>query len=268
MKRNNLVVQSNRLIEAKHELTLEEQRLVLFMVSLISPEDEDFKPYQIKINDLVGLLGIRGQGSLYQDIKNATERLIKRLLVINEPTGALHVSWISSAKYHDRKEAIDLRFDPLLKPYLIMLRREFTSYQLRTILRFRSAYSIRIYQLLKQYEGIGEREISLKQLRDNMTGGKYALYSDFKRNVLNIAKREINEHSDIEIDFIEKKKGRRVERILFTITHKQMVEEEIENERRFPSKDPFSKGPDHDAYTKRVNKELEEMKKKLGNRTL
>ena len=265
MKKNNLVVQSNRLIEAKHELSLAEQRLILFMVALISPKDEDFKPYTIKIQALAELFEVKRNGSFYEETKKVTEKLLRRLLVIQKADGSLlQTSWISSAEYAYHKGSFQLRFDPTLKPYLIMLRREFTSYQLKIILRFRSVYSIRIYQLLKQYEGIGEREFPIRQLRDAMTGGKYALYADFKRNVLNIAKREINLHSDLEVDFQEKKKGRRVERILFTITLKPKTEKEIREEQELNQKDDFPKDFDHDAYIKRANKELEEMKRKLG----
>lgn len=50
-------------------------------------------------------------------------------------------------------------------PYLLQLKERFTRYELKNILYFKNKYSIRIYELLKQYEKIGKREINIKELR-------------------------------------------------------------------------------------------------------
>ncbi|POZ49738.1 replication initiation protein [Methylovulum psychrotolerans] len=38
-----IVTQANELVEARYNLTLGEQRLILTMIARIQPEDEDFK---------------------------------------------------------------------------------------------------------------------------------------------------------------------------------------------------------------------------------
>ncbi len=43
INKQSVVTQSNKLVEAKFSLTIQEQRLVLVMISMISPEDKDFK---------------------------------------------------------------------------------------------------------------------------------------------------------------------------------------------------------------------------------
>jgi hypothetical protein len=43
-----LVTQSTKLVEARYHLSVGEQRLVLLMISMIQPTDEDFKDYEIK----------------------------------------------------------------------------------------------------------------------------------------------------------------------------------------------------------------------------
>lgn len=212
------VVQSNRLIEAKHTLTRAEQRLMLYLVSKINREDKDFQEYKIHTKEFGGVLGLRG-GSMYPEMKKTTQRLLKRLLVIREKERELQIGWISSADYHDG--LVEISFDPRLKPYLLMLKREFTSYQFKIILKFRSSYSIRIYQLIKQYESVGHREMLVSELIDTLTDGKYKLYSALKRYVLTVAMKEINETSDIEIDFVEKKLGRKVHKILFSIKKRE-----------------------------------------------
>ena len=48
----------NHLIEARYRLTLQEQRLLLWLFSEIKPEDTDFKRYRVRIADLAKLIGI------------------------------------------------------------------------------------------------------------------------------------------------------------------------------------------------------------------
>ena len=56
---NSLIVtQSNQLVEAKYNLPLAEQRLILIMISRIQPDDEDFKPYRISVSELAEFLGV------------------------------------------------------------------------------------------------------------------------------------------------------------------------------------------------------------------
>jgi len=56
----------------------------------------------------------------------------------------------------DTKEdgIINFEVNPSLKPYLLNITNNFTSYHLDTIAHLKSTYTIRIYELLKQYENI------------------------------------------------------------------------------------------------------------------
>ncbi|MEI2779833.1 MAG: replication initiation protein [Candidatus Competibacter sp.] len=57
INKKSLVVQSNRLVEAKYRLSVEEQKIIKILVSQIQKEDEDFKDYEFRIKDLAELLG-------------------------------------------------------------------------------------------------------------------------------------------------------------------------------------------------------------------
>jgi plasmid replication initiation protein len=90
-------------------------------------------------------------------------------------------------------------------------------------MRLRSVYSIRIYELLKQYQRIGKITITIDGLR-SMLGiepKEYHLYGDFKRFVILVAHKEINEKTDISFEFREKKLGRKVNEIEFIINRKE-----------------------------------------------
>lgn len=229
-KKNNLpssliVTQSNHLVEARYNLSLGEQRLILAMISQIQPNDEDFKPYQISIAEFADFIGV-SKNSMYQECQKITKKLLSRVVEINESNGLLQTGWVSSAKYIDGSGIVNLAFDPLLKPYLLQLKGNFTSCKFDMLLSFKSQYTMRMYTLLKQYECLKERKIELQQLR-YMLGirkNQYALYSNLKKNVLEFTKNELSKKSDLYFEFDEIKYGRKVGAICFRIISKKYVE--------------------------------------------
>ncbi|MBF0519662.1 MAG: replication initiation protein, partial [Nitrospirae bacterium] len=86
-----LVVKSNDLNEAHYRLTTAEQRIILMMVSMIQPGDDDFHIYRIKISDFLELLGIKNQ-QMYTEVKKITKGLIEKVLTIKKPKSELQLS--------------------------------------------------------------------------------------------------------------------------------------------------------------------------------
>ncbi len=229
---NSLIVtQSNKLVESRYNLPLGEQRLVLTMIARIQPDDEDFKPYRIRVHEFAEFLGI-DKGSAYRECKKTTEKLLSRVISIEEPDGLLQINWLSSAKYIDGTGMVNLSFDPLLKPYLLQLKSNFTSCKLAMLLSFTSQYTMRIYTLLKQYEKLKKREIEVDVLRDMLGLGKdqYELYSNFKNRILIPTQQELAEKADVYFEFEEIKYGRRVGAILFHIFSKKLPAELLAND--------------------------------------
>ncbi len=214
-----IVTQSNSLVEARYNLSLGEQRLILTMISKIQPEDEDFKPYLISVKEFTKCLGI-DTNSAYRECKKITERLLSRMINVGEADGLLQIGWLSSAKYIDGSGVVNLSFDPLLKPYLLQLKSNFTSCKLMMLLSFKSQYSMRMYTFLKQYQKLRTREIEVESLRDilGIRTDQYKLYTDFKRNVLIRTQNELAEKADLSFEFEEIKYSRRIASLIFTIT--------------------------------------------------
>jgi len=219
-----LVTQSNQLVEARYNLPLVEQRLILTMISRIQPGDEDFKPYRISVSDLADFLGI-DKSSAYRECKKTTENLLTRVINIEEGDGLLQVGWVSSAKYIDGTGMVNLSFDPSLKPYLLKLKGNFTSSRLEMLLSFKSQYTMRIYNLLKQYERLREREMELDQLKEvlGIRKDQYQMYGDFRRSILLGTQKELNEKADLSFEFEEIKYGRKVGAIRFKIITKNIL---------------------------------------------
>lgn len=234
-RKNHLISHSNKLTEARYFLTVGEQKIILLLISMITPNDVDFKDYEIKVSDFAKVMGLSGN-SVYERMNETLDRLLSRVIHIQKSTGFLKIGWVSSAEYIEKKGVVHLSFDKKLKPYLIQVKEEFTKYRLFTITKFQSSYTIRIYMLLKQYEKIGFREFSLKEFREilGIKDSKYILYKEFNRNVLNQAKKEFETKnketggyvSDITFDLETIRTGREITKLRFIIK-KQTFQESL-----------------------------------------
>lgn len=219
--KNNLVTKSNVLIEANYRLGLVEQKIILCLASNIQPTDTDFKIYTLPIKEFNNLLGLEGSPK-YTELRKITKDLMKKVFELHIDNKIIQVAWLSYVAYNKNEGTIDIRFDPFLKPYLLELKREFTSYKLENVIKLKSAYAIRIYELLKQYERLHKRVISVNELRKAIGADEvYPAYGNFKQRILAPALKEISSNTDIEFEFEEIKKGRKVDKIKFNITSKK-----------------------------------------------
>lgn len=217
-----LVTKSNDLVEARYHFSIWETRVFTKLVSLIQPGDEDFKKYKLQIRDLVSFFGVNDNDA-YVKIKAVPDNLLKKVVTIpyteNGEERFLKTGLIAQASIPKKKEGyIELSFHPDLKPYLLQLKRTFLSYDIRNVLKISSVYSIRIYELLKQYEKIGYREFDIDTLKVILgVSDKYKLYGHFKSRIILKAQEDLKLYTDICFSFTEIKAGRKVIAILFEI---------------------------------------------------
>jgi plasmid replication initiation protein len=215
---NHLVTKSNMLIEANYKLGVVEQKIILCLASHITPADSDFKTYTLPIQEFSDLLSLKGTPK-YTELKQITKDLMKKVFEVRIKKKVIQVSWLSYVAYNETEGTVDIRFDPFLRPYLLQLKREFTSYKLENVVKLKSSYAIRIYELLKQYERLKERSFYLEDLR-KMLGAEdiYPAYGNFKQRVLVPAQKELKAKTDISFEIEEIRTGRRVDKIKFFIT--------------------------------------------------
>jgi plasmid replication initiation protein len=220
MAKNSLVVQSNELIEASYRLSLIEAKVILKIASMIKREDKVFDDYHISAKTLMKEINLGERN--YAELKKATEGLVSKTATLKESDGDLQISFLASAKHYTKgvkKGMIRFRLDPGLKPYLLQLKKKFTSFRLENTLNLRSIYAIRIYELLKQYEAIKKRSIQLQDFREilGLKDTEYKLYGHFKTRIILPAQRELKKKTDLSFEFEEIKTGRSVTDIVFHI---------------------------------------------------
>lgn len=221
-----LVVKHNNLIEARYDLTLNEQKIILYAASKLDRDKDKFNILSLNIRDFFGLLGTTQER--YTEIREIVRELRKKEVIINTSERELITGWLSSIDYLRDKGIIELEFSEKLIPYLLQLKERFTRYELKNILYLKNKHSIRIYELMKQYENIGKREFKLDELKKSLAiEEQYDRIYDLERFVLVPAVKEIKEHTDIKINYKKIKTGRRITSILFTIEPKLTETEKI-----------------------------------------
>jgi len=225
--KNDLIVIHNKIIEGKYNMTTTEIKIIAKLTSLIKKDDNDFKEHTFVSKHLLNELNLGSEN--YTALEESINKLISRRIEIEQENKKkkLVTTFLSSCIYDNSEDEskIVLRYDPNLKPYFIQLGEHFTKYYLENVLELNSFYAIRIYELCKQYENTKHkyRIIKLDELKEIFDiEDKYKKYNDFKKKVLEIAEREINEKTDINISFEEIKTGRKVTSIKFIIKSKEV----------------------------------------------
>lgn len=226
---DNWIYQGNRLIEASYSLTVLEQKLIRVLASMIRKEDTDFTTYEFKAKDLSTILNINIK-NIYKELDSITDKLMGRFIKIKdddkEKFQKRHV--IEVADFENGILTLKIHKD-MMEFYMKL--NWYTKYQLKNVMQFKSTYSFRIYELLKQYQNIGYRIIDIEELRIILDIGKneYPRYANLKQKVLNVTLKEINEKTDIYIEFEEIKKSRKVTSIKYKIYAKtnNMALEEV-----------------------------------------
>jgi plasmid replication initiation protein len=205
---------------------MQEKRLVMWLAEKNMKEDQDFKEHDLLIKDFSEMVGLSPK-TQERELKKITKSLIGRVIEVQDSDGSLkQFSWLAFAHWKPKKGKCLLSFHPALKPYLLQLENCFTQSELGVFLKLKRVSSMRIFELLLQYEEIGERRISLIDLRFmlGLNPGEYRLYGHLKERILEPAMREINEKTEYEATFKEHSSSRKVEFINFTIKKRTYFE--------------------------------------------
>ena len=211
-----VIKQDYQLVNAKYKLNTSELKFILCAITQINADDEEFKEYEIKVSELEKTLRSEQNSTR---LKQFAKKLMSKPLEVASSNGWTVFNWFSKIQYNETQLKFTVRIDEDLKPYLLSLKKRFIQYNLKYILPLTSNYSIRIYQLLKEYEKLNKRYFNVEELQEilQVPPSYKKKYNDFKKKVLQIAEKELLEHCDIYFTFEEEKEGRKVSRLIFRI---------------------------------------------------
>lgn len=246
--REYLVCKSNEIVQkSRYDFSLSEQRMIAYICSKIKPIESAGVAFQLEydfnILDYVRICGIEDNGRVYEECKALLKGLRDKSMWLTLPDGSeTTVGWLAKATTNKRSGIAKIKIDEDLAPYLFDLQSKFLSYGLKNILNMKSQYSIRIYELVKSYYDLKIAQSDRRSMKEKMARPKtiewsididdlkkklmvdkiksYSDYGKFRQKVLEIAQKEINELTDINVYFEPIKKGRKVVAIRFQIVAK------------------------------------------------
>lgn len=222
---NSLVVKHNDLINAKYNLNLSEQKVLLYAVSRIDTSKEQFNIIEFDIKEFTELLGKEETKSKrYDEIRKIVRSLrAKEIILIDDKGEEFYAGWLANVKIAPKTGKIRLKFDDDLIPYLLRLKERFTRYELKNVIYLESKYSIRLYEMMKQVEYRKHRQFTINEFKDILQlGDMYSRFYDLEKRVIIPAIEEINEQkeTDIIIDYEVIRKGRKIDGLLFKVEPK------------------------------------------------
>jgi len=207
--------QSHIIVNARYALSRSEIDIILTLLTAIKKEDNDFKDYEFTLSELEKKTNRKWNS---KQLKETVKKLMSKPLELPKGyKGWKIVNWFSNFEYDDNG-LISCRFDKALKPYLIELSGTRILADFRHLLPMSSSYSKRMYLLLKEYNKIGIRTFNVEELQEVLKVPKsLKIYNRFKEKVLKRAEIDINKHTDLEVSFTERKRGKKVIEVTYTI---------------------------------------------------
>ncbi len=241
--KNELIVKDNALINASYSLTLVEQRLILLAIIATRKEDKEMAwnfwlgtPIKVTADSYINTFGV-DKTTAYKSLKMACKTLFSRQFSYQEPRekGIANKTtrWVSDIAYVDNTATVEFTFAPAVLPLITRLEKHFTSYELEQVSNLTSTYAIRLYELIIAWRAIGKvPTMNLQEFRAKLgvEEHEYKRMGQFKEKVLNLGIEQINQHTDILVEYEQYKNGRTITGFSFKFVQKQKLETKtIEN---------------------------------------
>lgn len=249
-KPTNTVRKAEALLRARYSLSELAIKLITTIIAMISKDDADFKLYVIKVQDFKELMNSNNKigGSAYKQLKDACDELLNRKIEFDDGSevGFMLTRWIASAEYFAGTGEIELEISQKLRPLLLQLKEgNYLNYELKNILPLKSAYVIRLYEMLKhEYNKVLKykpnttavvHEVVIEDLRKEWgIPDSYQYSSGIKLRIFDKAIEQFEQHTDIKITYKESRKiGKKVLAIEFTIRENNRLADFLRDERAF-----------------------------------
>ena len=247
-----LIVKSNKIVQRTHfSMSLEEQKVLASLIRSIKPHQQGLT-VRFSTNQFMQMLGLQKSGTTFASIMHTLHRVADKSFYIKQSDGKYHLwRWLQNvvADPHAKNGGNFLvRFNSELRQYLFNQSLKYrTIYKFSDVMLMRSRYSPRLYEIFRSNQsrqkiqkrglnyGINELRYALDLMKRNRATGrpmhkrngkykfKYPSYSEFRRNVLEPAKHEINVYTEYNIKMKPiraRGRGKRVVAINVTMSKK------------------------------------------------
>ena len=202
------IVEKRNILNAvrSNSMTLQELRFFSIYLSKINPWDKSSRVVRFPLDDFRRIMGL-GAGKNITHFKYTIRHILQQIVEVPNEKGTGYTAFqlFKRAKVEkDEQDAWYVEFDAHddALPLMFDFKNRYFKYELWNALRLKSPNQVRMYEILKQYEGLGKRELTITELRELLGIGKkeYADrtgWSNFKKKVLDSCQQALKETTDI-----------------------------------------------------------------------
>ena len=236
---SDLIVKDNALMNASYNLDLVEQRLILLAILEARESGKGINandPLTVHAESYINQFGVH-RTTAYQALKDACKDLFARQFSYQEKRerGRANITsrWVSQIAYIDETATVEVIFAPAVVPLITRLEEQFTQYDIEQISGLSSAYAVRMYELLICWRTTGKTpiiELGEFRKRIGVLDTEYTRTDNLKMRVIELALKQINDHTDITATYEQHKKGRVITGFSFKFKQKKPKQAEIATE--------------------------------------
>jgi plasmid replication initiation protein len=227
-KENKLIYQHNVITSGRYDYSacmLD----ILFMV--LAGLEKDKMEYSIHTHDIEHITGRKWN---YNQLREATENIGSRMFEIETPERLRQMWLFEYVDYVKGTGSFNIKINETAKPYFFELKNNFTALELKSVLNCSSKYAKRLYAIACQWRSVGSKRFEIKELKqmlgliDKKGNEQYEKISQFQERILDIARQQICENTDIELDYELKKRGRSFHWVTLHINSQKFKQLEID----------------------------------------
>lgn len=205
---NTAIVEKRNILNAvrSNSMTLQELRFFSIYLSKINPWDKSTRVVRFPLADFSRIMGL-GAGENIAHFRYTIRHILQQVVEVpNEKgTGYSVFQLFKRAKVEkDENDEWYVEFDAHddALPLMFDFKNRYFKYELWNALRLKSPNQVRMYEILKQYEGLGKRELTITELRELLGIGKNEYtdrtgWSNFKKKVLDSCQQALKKTTDI-----------------------------------------------------------------------
>ena len=207
----------------RNNMTLQELRLFSIYLSKINARDISTRTVKFTLENFCKIMEIKANPA---QISENTIHLLQQVVKIPNEDGTkgfTAIQLFKRCKLSQDKQTGQWEFEIAAHdealPYMFDFKERYFTYELWNVLRLKSSNQLRMYEILKQYEHIGKRKLSITELRELLCiePNEYPRWERFKTRVLDSCQKALAEQTDITFTYEPIRTGHTFTAVMFFI---------------------------------------------------
>lgn len=227
-KEDKIILQHNAITSGRYDYSACMMD-VLFMV--LASLEKDKLVYTIHTDEIEMITGRKWN---IAQLTKSSELMLTKMFEVEDSESYTQFVLFQYFKYIKGTRSIEVKLSEIALPYFFELKNNFTAMQLKSVLSCTSKYAKRLYGIACQWRSVGTKRFEILELKkmlglvDKQGYEQFERISDFKKFVLDIAVKQINENTDITFSYELRKRGRNYHWVTFFFENQRFKQLEID----------------------------------------